>query len=59
MILLYVYEISVRKKAIKNIGKMPETVQILFDELMQDLRTKGPVQNEWPNYSKLSEKTHH
>jgi hypothetical protein len=54
-----VYEVSVRKKAIKNVEKAPESVQILFDQLMQDLRDKGPIQTEWPNYSKLSEKTYH
>ncbi|MDR1635770.1 MAG: hypothetical protein LBR93_00380 [Treponema sp.] len=53
------YKVSVRKKAIKNIEKAPEPVQILFDQLMQDLRDTGPVQTKWPNYSKLSEKTYH
>jgi hypothetical protein len=37
-----VYKVSVRKKAIKNIEKAPEPVQILFDQLMQDLRDTGP-----------------
>jgi hypothetical protein len=43
-----VYEVLVRKKAIKNVEKAPESVQILFDQLTQDLRDKGPLQTEWP-----------
>jgi hypothetical protein len=54
-----VYKVSVRKKAVKNIEKAPEPVQILFDQLIQDLRNTGPVQTGWPNYSKLSEQTYH
>jgi hypothetical protein len=53
------YRVSVKKRAIKNIEKSPLTVQILFDELVQDLQSKGPIQKEWPNYSKLSQNKFH
>ncbi len=50
------YEVFIRKAAIKNIGKAPESVKILFDELIEDLKEKGPVLPEWPKYSRLKGK---
>ena len=38
---------------LKRINKAPKSVQILFDELIDDLEEKGPFQYQWPNYSKL------
>jgi len=53
------YTVLVKKKVYKIIEKAPLAVQILFDELVKDLQDKGPIQNEWPNYSKLSENRFH
>ena len=53
------YTVLVKKKICKFIEKAPLTVQILFDELVKDLQDKGPLQNEWSNYSKLSENRFH
>ncbi|MCL2762891.1 MAG: hypothetical protein FWD36_06785 [Treponema sp.] len=53
------YTVLVKKKVYKIIERLPLTVQILFDELVKDLQDKGPIQNEWPNYSKLSENRFH
>ena len=48
-----------RKQAIKKIARAPESVRLLFDELVDDLQRSGPVRADWPNYSKLSDQTHH
>jgi hypothetical protein len=53
------YEVLVKKSAIKHIAKSPAHIQILFDELIEDLKSKGPVQENWPNYSKLSNNEFH
>ncbi|WP_010253161.1 hypothetical protein [Treponema primitia] len=53
------YTVTVRKKVLKKLAKAPEAVKILFRQLAQDLKGKGPIQKEWPNYSKLSEKSYH
>ncbi|MCL2809433.1 MAG: hypothetical protein FWD24_05130 [Treponema sp.] len=53
------HTVLVKKKVYKIIEKAPLTVQILFDELVKDLQDKGPIQNKWPNYSKLSENRFH
>jgi hypothetical protein len=34
-------------------------VQILFGKLVEDLRDKGPLRHDWPNYSKLTERKYH
>jgi hypothetical protein len=53
------YEVLVKKRAIKKIEKAPEQVQLLFARLLKDLKNNGPSQPTWPNYSKLSENTFH
>ena len=47
------YKVLVNKSVLKRIRKAPRSVRFLFDELIEDLEGKGPVQNKWPNYSKL------
>jgi hypothetical protein len=53
------YKVTVKKRALKNLAKAPETVKILFRHLAEDLQEKGVIQNGWPNFSKLSENTYH
>ena len=53
------YSVKVKKAAIKKIAKAPESVQILFDELIGDLKESGPIQKEWPNFSKLGGSKYH
>jgi hypothetical protein len=53
------YKVTVKKRVLKNLAKSPESVRILFRHLTQDLQERGAVQNEWPNFSKLSENTYH
>jgi mRNA-degrading endonuclease RelE of RelBE toxin-antitoxin system len=53
------YEVLVKKKALKRISKAPPIVQDLFYELLRDLREAGPIQQQWPNFSKLTENTFH
>ena len=43
------YKVFVRKAAVKKMRKAPQSVCFLFDELIEDLEGKGPVQKEWPN----------
>lgn len=47
------------KKADKSAAKMPSDVQTLFRALVIDLENSGPVQHEWPNYSKLTHGRYH
>ena len=44
------YKVFVNKTALKRMRKAPQSVRFLFDELIEDLEEKGPVQNKWPNY---------
>ncbi len=53
------YEVRVTKEALKRIAKAPESVQILFDELAEELRDNGPIRSNWPNYSKLGTQRYH
>ncbi len=47
------YEIIIRRKALKNAEVMPMPIQNTLANLLEDLRTKGPVRKEWPNLAGL------
>jgi mRNA-degrading endonuclease RelE of RelBE toxin-antitoxin system len=47
------YRVIINKKSNKNIEKMPQKIQDLMAELIDDLTNNGPVQKGWKNYSKL------
>jgi hypothetical protein len=43
----------------KEIKKLPVKIQRQLIALVQDIRVSGPVRGDWPNYSKLSDGSHH
>ncbi len=53
------WQVSVSKKAAKKSKKLPKSVQQLFEALLLDLIKLGPIQHEWPNYSKLTQGCFH
>ena len=53
------WRVFFRRKVEKRVMKMPRTEQILFANLIEDLRRKGPIRREWRNFSKLSENEYH
>jgi mRNA-degrading endonuclease RelE of RelBE toxin-antitoxin system len=53
------FKVSIKKKAIKSIEKMPLKIQEKMVLLLKDLKNKGPMLIEWPNYSKLNDNLYH
>ncbi|MES0490317.1 MAG: hypothetical protein ABUK01_10015 [Leptospirales bacterium] len=53
------YTVGWKKKLEKSIRKMPQREQEKFAQLVLDINENGPVQNKWPNYSKLGHNEHH
>ena len=53
------YHLKVKRKILKNIEKMPKSEQVKLALLIDELVAKGPVQPQWPNYSKLSATEYH
>jgi hypothetical protein len=53
------HDVLIKKRALKDIEKMPSHIQKKLAVLIDDLREKGPVRTEWPNYSKLGKDTYH
>jgi mRNA-degrading endonuclease RelE of RelBE toxin-antitoxin system len=49
-----IYEVKIKRQIEKGLDKLPILVQKKLVRLVMDLRDKGPVQPDWPNYSKLS-----
>ncbi len=59
MTTLKMYKVIIKKKAVKNIEKMPVDVQDKMAVLLLNLKEKGPFRKEWPNYSKLGKDLFH
>ncbi len=53
------HTVTIKKKALKTIEKLPEKIQDKFISLVTDLQTTGAAQPTWPNYSKLGKNEHH
>ncbi len=53
------YDVRVKKRAKKDIGKMPAYIQKKFAYLLLDLERCGPVIPDWPHFSKLGSETYH
>jgi len=53
------YSVIIKKKAEKGLRKMPVDIQKRMALLVDDLKEKGPVAHNWPNYSKLSRTEYH
>lgn len=53
------FSVKISKKAIKGIQRMPIKIQERMNVLLKDLRVKGPMRYEWPNFSKLSDNLYH
>ena len=50
---------SIKKKVAKDIRKLPKEVQLLAQALMEDLKSDGPIQFTWKNYSRLAGEEYH
>ena len=53
------YKIIIKKKTEKNLYKLPLFLQKKLVLLVKDLKEKGPIQSNWPNFSKLSNTEYH
>jgi hypothetical protein len=53
------YKVFVTKKVMKTINRMPLPIQMKMANLLEDLEAKGPIQTQWPNYSRLTEGRYH
>jgi mRNA-degrading endonuclease RelE of RelBE toxin-antitoxin system len=53
------WNVRIHKQAEKRARKLPANVRILFGTLLRDLSLDGPIQPEWPNYSKLTHGRYH
>ncbi len=53
------YEVRIKKKALRNLKKLPINVQKLLFLLIEDLKADGPIQKSWHNFSSLGKETYH
>ena len=53
------YEVRIKKKALKNLTRLPVEVRQVFFLLVADLKESGPIRRDWKNFSKLGEDEYH
>ncbi|MES9901444.1 MAG: hypothetical protein ABW168_02030 [Sedimenticola sp.] len=53
------YNVSIKKKVLKKLNKLPVWVQKKMAILALDLRDTGPEQPNWQNFSQLSSMKYH
>jgi mRNA-degrading endonuclease RelE of RelBE toxin-antitoxin system len=53
------WTVSISKRATKQLRKLPEWISETVAMLLRDIEATGPVKGNWPNYSKLSDGSHH
>jgi mRNA-degrading endonuclease RelE of RelBE toxin-antitoxin system len=53
------WKVSVKKKQLKKLDKLPSKVKEIFLALETDLIFNGPEQPTWKNYSKLEKNKYH
>lgn len=53
------WDVNIKKKVVKGLKKLPKNVQEALESLVVDLQDEGPIRSDWPNYSKLSDGSHH
>ena len=53
------YEVFFTKRVLKQAKELPGFIQKKLAVLVDDLREKGPLRAEWPNFSKLDKSNYH
>lgn len=53
------YRIKNKRKVEKRVKKLPLKIQQSYFKLVQDLMEMGPIQSNWPNFSKLEKNKYH
>ena len=48
------WDVRLAADARKNLKKVPQGINDIFQLLLKEIEVAGPVRNAWPNYSKLS-----
>ena len=53
------YKVKVKKKVARSLVKLPQNVKKLLFLLIEDLKSDGPIQKRWNNFSPLDKGKYH
>jgi hypothetical protein len=53
------FQVLISRRVLRHVDRLPESIQDRFANLVEDLKLKGPIQPQWPNYSRLSATEYH
>ena len=52
-------EVKIKKKVARGLAKLPTNVKKLLFLLIEDLKSDGPIQKSWDNFSPLDKNKYH
>jgi len=53
------WQVTISRKVEKQLRKLPLNVRQRLFYLLTEIEQSGPVRGNWPNYSKLKDRSHH
>ena len=53
------YKVKIKKKVARGLKKLPQNVKKLLFLLIEDLKSDGPIQKNWKNFSPLDKNRYH
>jgi len=53
------YKVRIKKKVARGLKKLPKHVLKLLFLLIEDLKSDGPIQKSWTNFSSLDKDKYH
>ena len=53
------YQVRIGKPFLRRVEKLPFRIQQKLGDLVQDLQFNGPIQPQWPNFSRLGPGKYH
>lgn len=53
------WKVEFTAKARKQTRKLPDSIKLIFQVLVEEIKAEGPTRANWKNYSKLSRSEYH
>ena len=53
------YRVKIKRRVARGLKKLPQNVQKLLFLLIEDLKSDGPIQKSWNNFSPIGKDQYH
>ncbi len=53
------WQVNFSRQAEKQVKRLPETIRLILQVLVEEIKKEGPFRSTWKNYSKLESGRYH